>query len=363
MKRIIGVLVLVSILVSNVFVVSAKKEVHEVNAKPHENSIQIKEIDTFVPLLSPSERIEVLGLIEEVEKNKSAFIDKSIDEKVVRNQIFEDDLEIEKLERSIKELESELNSLNIMPMKKEDIDALFGRNLSQEQIEIMSEPSIPNETNYVRFYPVRSTYSYGGTSYEVLEIIATCSGYKNTKLQVPFQTYETFIMFPEDNYSSSEFGDILEFASALGEVTVPSAFDKVPLLNYVAEIWNLSTYFNSTHDQVVDGLFRARQTMSYAYVREPGTNWYTHMQSSEYQWGYYTFTFGLSNGTAESVTVNFEIESDNFADIRKPVRAYYAGDLTLEKYKCGSMKIKYDGSTRETFSMPYYSEVTNIPGV
>lgn len=332
------------------------------NQKPNEKAIWIGGIDDIIPLLSESERNEVVRMIEEIEKYKSEYNRKLVEDKAIGHLNSKKSSVLDEIDNSIKKLEDQLISLNIEPMTKENVTELFNKN-NDKIVGTMVEPTIPSDTNYVHFYPVRSTYTYKGTSYEVLEIIATCSGYKNTTIEVPFQIYETFVMFPADSYTQSDFGKVLEFASSLGEVVVPSAYEKVPLLNYVAEVWNLATYFNSTHDQVVDGLLRARQTMSYAYVREPGTNWYTHMQSSEQQTGYYTFTFGLSNGTGKSVTVNFNIKSDYFADVKNPVINYYSGDLTLEKYKCGSMKIKYNGSTRKTFSMHYYSEVGNIPGV
>ncbi len=256
----------------------------------------------------------------------------------------------------INDIENELEQLGATPLTLEEIYAIHGRTYRP------GAPSEPNDTNYVNFYSL-TTYI---DNYEVYSIVAYSSGYSQSPLNVPFYTEGTAVIYDKDKYVENDFRKYIDMATSVGSSVFKEAFDRAPLLNYLGAVWDIGTYFNPTAQQKVTMNYVCGQTYIYSYVAEESIGYFDFMLTAERKQGSCVMSFGryLAGDftTEDTISYDYTIVSDHWADYDYAVQLHQRNSLQ-QAYRVGNIKFELDNRTADSFSMPYYNSIWNIPGV
>lgn len=257
---------------------------------------------------------------------------------------------------AVQSIDSELESLGAVPLTVADIYDLHG-------LSYPGATDVPDDTNYVLFYGINTDID----GYDVYYIVARSSGFSMATYDVPFYTEGNAVIYDTDKYVENDFREYIDLATSVASTLFEETFENIPVLEYVGDIWDLSTYFNPTAQQKFSIDYTCGQTYIYSYVADKSEGYYTFQLTAERKQGNCTFMFeqyiaGDFVSPPYSPTYNFAVCTDRWADYDYAVELYKDGYMQ-EAHYVGDIEFTIDGREVDSFSMPYYNSIWSIPGV
>ena len=304
------------------------------------------------------------AMTEEAAKTATQLIDQLTEiQRFITSPIVTHAQEVEHTTQMVQfySIKNQLENLGVIPLTIEDIYALHG-------IDIASiAPSVPQDSLHITFYGVPTTILRNGTLYDVFSIFATSSGASTSDedQEVPLYTADSIDIYNIDTYVSTDFDDILSMAVTVAGAFFEDAFEKVPILNYLPELWTAATYFNPSTKQRVTLDYDASQTFVFSYVAEHSIGYYTHVQTSERIHGTCALLFRqylLNDTILETASFSYSAQSQYYSDYTHAVDLYINNPMQTN-YQIGNIRIKLNNNVIETISMPYYVSLANLPGI
>lgn len=253
-------------------------------------------------------------------------------------------------------IEDELNALGAVPLTIEDIYELHGL--------AYNAPDVPDDTNYVHFYGMTTHIG----NYDVYSIVASSTGFAQTDLSVPFYKADDIVIFDTDAYFESEFRQYIEMGASVAGVIFDEVFEKLPILDYVGDVWDLATYFNPTAQQKFTINYTCGQAYIFSYVTDESINYYDFTLTAERKQGNCTFKFEqyvagdflIPPGGHDAY--NYEALSEHWADYSYAVELYQNNYSKGASY-VGDIRFLVGGRVVGSFSMPTYDDLWSIPGI
>lgn len=264
--------------------------------------------------------------------------------------------EIQRRTQEINAIEAELEAMGAIPLTIEDIYALHDRAYRP------GAPDVPDDTKYVSFYGMTANIG----NYEVWNIVAYSPYYDQSEISVPFYMREITTLFDADTYVKGDFSKYIDMAANTGSTFFKKAFDKMPLLDYIGTVWDISTYFNPTATQMITLDYDATQMYIYSYVAEKSVGYFDFIMAAERIQGSCILSCRQKDASGSHVkevkAEEYEVKSAHYTDYDHAVDLYKKG-TTHYAYYVGPIKFTYNGKQLAKISMPTYSEIWSIPGI
>lgn len=338
----------IALLLSIIMIYSLASPALAVSSAPSESlrisRSAVEDIHGSTKVMTEAEATRAANLIaerENLEALSTASISSEVSDSLVAAQIAT--------------IDDELEALGAVSLTVEDIYNLHGLTYGA--------PDVPNDTNYVHFYGLTA---HIGT-YDVYCIVANSTGFSQSKLSVPFYKADDIVVFDTDAYFESDFDQYIEMAASFAGVVFEEAFEKLPILEYVSDVWTLATYFNPTAQQKFTINYTCGQTYIFSYVADASVGYYDFTLTAERKQGNCTFKFEKYVSGDFIIppeghsAYNFEALSEHWADYSYAVELYK--NYSQKASYVGDIRFLVDGSIAGKISMPIYSELWSIPGI